>query len=120
MRDDFDDDDFDDAPRQPRHSGVGVASFVLAIVAAVVLMIDIVVIVSMQFHNPRRGRESEMIVGLVILACVVLQLLALGLGIGGLLQRDRKKVFAILGVCFSAVPLLGEACLMLIGLAARH
>ena len=45
-------------------------------------------------------------------------LVALGLGIGGLLQKDRKKIFAILGTIFSAMTIIfivvGYVILMII------
>ena len=44
-------------------------------------------------------------------------LLALGLGIGGLLQKERNKIFAILGTVMSAVTFVGTIFLLIIGLA---
>ena len=44
-------------------------------------------------------------------------LVALGLGIGGLIQKDRKKIFAILGTVFAAITFLGTILLMMVGLA---
>ena len=40
-----------------------------------------------------------------------------GLGIGGLLQKERKKVFAILGTVFSAAIILCTVTLIALGLA---
>ena len=56
--------------------------------------------------------------GLFIIAFLLLALIALGLGIGGLVQKERKKVFAILGIVFSALTILGTLSLMVIGLIA--
>jgi hypothetical protein len=39
------------------------------------------------------------------------------LGIGGLIQQDRKKIFAILGVVFSATALLITLFILFLGLA---
>ena len=44
-------------------------------------------------------------------------LVSLGLGIGGLLQKERKKVFAILGTVFSAAIILCTVALIALGLA---
>jgi len=41
---------------------------------------------------------------------------ALALGVAGVLQRDRRKVLAILGLVFSCGALLGTAGLLLLGL----
>ncbi len=40
-----------------------------------------------------------------------------GLGIGGLIQRERKKLFAVLGTVFASVTLIGTIFLMLLGMA---
>jgi hypothetical protein len=44
-------------------------------------------------------------------------LVGLVLGVAGLLQKDREKVFAILGVIFSAIAILCPILLVLVGLA---
>jgi hypothetical protein len=40
------------------------------------------------------------------------------LGLVGLAQQDRKKLFAILGLCCSGLVILMTAVLMIIGFAA--
>ena len=42
-------------------------------------------------------------------------LVALGLGIGGLTEKDQKKLYAILGTVFSVVTLVGTIFLVLLG-----
>ncbi len=44
-------------------------------------------------------------------------LVALGLGIGGLMQKDRKKIYAILGTIFSVGTIIVFNC---IGLLLNH
>lgn len=55
-------------------------------------------------------------VGLAIFGFVGISLIALVLGIVGLFQSDRKKIFALLGTIFSALTILGIAALILIGI----
>jgi len=43
--------------------------------------------------------------------------LALGLGIGDLIQKNNKKVFATLGIVLSSVTILGTILLVIVGLA---
>lgn len=56
-------------------------------------------------------------VGLFMFAAMGTTLIALGLGIGGLLQKERNKIFAILGTTFSLVAIAGTLFLLLLGLA---
>ncbi|MFM1770045.1 MAG: hypothetical protein RJA22_2574 [Verrucomicrobiota bacterium] len=53
--------------------------------------------------------------GLGIIAFGGTSLIALALGIAGLVQRDRKKIFPILGTVISALMLLGVLFLLLLG-----
>ena len=53
--------------------------------------------------------------GLAVIAALLAELLAIGFGIAGLCQRNRKKVFAVMGVCIGAVTLLGVIGLFIIG-----
>jgi Kef-type K+ transport system membrane component KefB len=102
----------------PRHSGLGVSSFIIAIVAGLVIFVTVVAIVAKVIANQGRVDEKspEMILaGLLILGCIGLDLLALVLGICGLFQKDRQKVFAILGVVLSALTLFGLSALMVLG-----
>lgn len=57
------------------------------------------------------------VLGLAVIGGVLLNLLGITLAIAGLIQRDRKKVFAILGLIFNGLVVLCVAALMVIGLA---
>jgi t-SNARE complex subunit (syntaxin) len=41
--------------------------------------------------------------------------LAIGLGIGGVVQSNRKKIFAVLGIVFAAITIVLTVVLMVIG-----
>ncbi|MDX9980739.1 MAG: hypothetical protein RBU25_12010 [Lentisphaeria bacterium] len=56
---------------------------------------------------------------MLIIGMMLLDLVALGLGIGGLIQKDRKKVFAILGTIFSGLTIGGVLLLMVLGTVAE-
>ncbi len=47
--------------------------------------------------------------------CFFLEMLAIGIGIGGFFQKDRSKIFAILGIAFSIATCLGLIGLMILG-----
>jgi hypothetical protein len=102
---------------QRNHSPLGVASFILSLVSGLILLVAIVAAGAMVTSNPTLDEESPEMIGLgcAILFFGFLELVALGLGIAGAIQASRSKVFAILGIVFSAVVLLGIAFLMVIG-----
>ena len=53
---------------------------------------------------------------LLLLPFLVLMLVSLGIGLGGIFQEDRKKLFAILGVVFSAAMMMGTIVIMILEL----
>lgn len=105
-----------------KHSGWGIASFVTGIAAGLLLVVLVVVAGVMQASTPGGIDESSasaIIVGLGIMGACVLGLVAIGLGIAGLVQKRRRKLFAVLGVVLPVAELLGIVLLMVIGLMAE-
>jgi len=103
----------------PKHSGLGIASFILSIISGIFLFLIFAVAGMIESSTPGGMSEESpaaMLIGLFMLGFMFLTLLAVGLGIGGLLQSDRLKIFALLGIIFSACTLLGTVLLILIGL----
>jgi hypothetical protein len=77
-----------------KHSEFGIASFSISIVVSIVIFLMI--------YNSIFDVKGTVI---ALLFTLFMYLAALGLGIGGLIQKDRKKDFAILGIIFS-IPLI--------------
>ena len=94
---------------EQKHSGLGIASFITSIVSGILIFLVIVIAGVMEASTPG-GMDEEsagaVMVGLFLFAFLGAALVALGLGIGGLLQKERKKIFAILGTVFSSVSLV--------------
>lgn len=106
---------------EQKHSGLGIASFITSIAAGILIFAAVVIAGVMETSTPGGLDEksaSAMMVGLAIIALLIVELAALGLGIGGLCRSDSKKIFAILGTTFSAVTIAGTLLLMIIGLMA--
>ena len=106
------------APPAPRHSGLGIASFVVGILAGLALFIALGVVAVMYNQSPERMDEKSptaILAGLLIIGLCLVHLLGVGLGIGGLVQKDRRKVFSALGVAVNGVALLGTIALIIIG-----
>jgi len=103
-----------------KHSGLGIASFITSIVAGILTFLLIVIAGVMEVSTPGGMNEESagaVIVGLFLFAFLFACLVTLVLGIAGLIQKDRKKIFAILGTVFSAVTLVGTISLVMLGLA---
>jgi hypothetical protein len=104
-----------------KHSGLGIASTIISVVAAIGMFAMVVVAGVMEATTPGGIKEDEaaaVIVGLLIIGAGMAELAALGLGIAGAFQSDRNKLFPILGIVFSCLTILGVIALMIIGVMA--
>jgi hypothetical protein len=104
-----------------KHSRLGIASFITSIVSGVLMFLLLVIAGVMETSTPGGMDENSagaMMVGLFLFAFLGAALVALGLGIGGLIEKDRKKIFAILGTVFAAITVVGSIFILMLGLAA--
>jgi hypothetical protein len=112
-----------EVPAAPlKHSGLGIASFAVALLIGAGLFMLILVAGVMSLRTPG-GRMDEkapltMALGCAILVGVLGNLAGLVLGIVGLCQQDRKKLFAILGVIFNGLAVAAVAALIVLGTVA--
>ncbi|WP_243892398.1 hypothetical protein [Shewanella algae] len=105
---------------QLKHSGPGIASFVTSILSGIALFITFIVAGTLETTTPGGMDENSMeavLVGLMIIFMMLVCLVSLGLGIGGLVQKDRQKIFAILGTTFSGLIILGTIGLIALGMS---
>jgi hypothetical protein len=103
-----------------KHSGLGVASFILSIAVGVFDFLVVALAGLMEASSPGGMDEESVIailIGLFILGALAANLAGMGLGIAGMVQRDRKKVFSVLGLAFNAAIVFGIIGLMVIGAA---
>ena len=99
------------------HSGMGVASFTLSMVAGLGLLV-IFAIAGVAESRPGGLDEASPLataIGLVLLLAALANMVALGLGIAGLVQAGRNRLFATLGTVFASATLLGSLVLALLG-----
>jgi hypothetical protein len=122
----FDNEAFDD-PRDDRefhplpHSRFGVASFVLAVVTGILLFVLCAIAGIMETTAPGGIDENSpvmIVLGLLLIGGLFVELLAVALGVAGLFERRRMKVFAVLGAALGAIALLGGVFLVILGLVA--
>ena len=94
------------------------ASFIISLVIGLLLVIIIVIAGVIEESTPG-GMDEEsapaVIIGFLLINLLIGDLIAFGLGIAGLAQRNSKKIFALLGTIFSSVAILAMATLMIIG-----
>jgi hypothetical protein len=99
------------------HTGLGVASLVLGVVAGIgafVVFVAAGVLGSSDAMN--RGPLLAIAVGVGMILVMMTTSFASGLAVGGLVQKDKSKVFAIVGLVINILLILSLVALMLIGL----
>jgi hypothetical protein len=102
-----------------KHSGFGIASFIIAIGAAILHFVVLGVATVLDATTPGGlGDDSPelMLVGLGTIVGLFADFVGVGLGIAGICQRRRSKVFAVLGVVICTVEFVGVVSLMVIGM----
>lgn len=102
-----------------KHSAFGIASFIISIIAWISLLMTLIVaVIIAAVVEPINIQESYpigILVGSLLLIVFLLSLIGIGLGIAGLFQKKRKKVFSILGLIFNGIVFLGIFVLFIIG-----
>ena len=107
-----------EAPRL-KHTGFGIASFVIALVAGATVFSVILIAGVLETQLPGGlgpDGPAVMMVGFAFLAAMGLHLLGFGLGVGGIVQNDCKKVFAVLGLVFNSLVLIGSCGFLALGM----
>jgi hypothetical protein len=114
-------------PQRPPHSIYGIISCTLALLSCVVFCMLVVVIGFLAttapelYGNPKNWDEESpplilLVVGIGIWGCIFATFAAFILGVVGAFQPHTRKVFSLLGIFFSAVPLLLLACFVTLGI----
>jgi len=101
-----------------KHSGLGISSFVISLGGGFAMFVLFCVAGFMETTTPGGIDEKSgvaVVLGLVIFAVIAVHLLGMGLAIGGLTQKDRKKVFSILGLVFNVLVIVGTTSLIVLG-----
>ena len=90
---------------EKKHSGMGIASFTISIIVfcSYVFLIIMAVLASGQ-HNQAYGNPSKIqsIIGIAMIFLNIIAIVAVGLGIATLFQKERKRLLGIIGLIFSS------------------
>ncbi|NMI02879.1 hypothetical protein HF638_02770 [Paenibacillus sp. SZ31] len=119
--------DHEREPMAPlKHSGPGIASFIIGLVAIVgyILIFFTAAMAlndSIEVLTPLQAEElalhpAVILASLAILVCLILNLAGGILGIIGLILKNRKKVFAIIGTLMNGIIILAFIGLILVGM----
>lgn len=100
-----------------KHSLLGIISFSLAIFSFILLF---VILVFVGYHTLVSSGlpENEILyffVGMIIILLLVIVLISMIVGILGILEKNRRKLFGILGVSIDVVMILLVVSLFIIG-----
>jgi hypothetical protein len=100
------------------HSGSGIASFVLACVSFVVLILMIGGVIA---NVDDTGISDAVIqtLDLMLFLSIGLMLIGVSTGIIGIVQSNRKKIFGTLGLIFNVLMLLSVLGILLLGYFAN-
>lgn len=99
-----------------KHSGLGIASFVTSIAIGVSELTLVAIAGVLEATTPGGiDEKSATLLGLLMIAGLVGSVVGVGLGIAGVLQKNRKKLPSILGLVINGVIILGVILLMVIG-----
>jgi hypothetical protein len=100
---------FEEDVRFGKHSRLGVASFVISLVVGGLDLLLLVLAFVLGAIAPELMEMGSVIMHIIISAALlglVANVAGLGLGIAGLLARNRKKTFSVLGLILNAVILI--------------
>ena len=114
-----------------KHSGPGIASFILGLLgilsAIVGLLVIFVTLADYATPNGLNIPDSEELAAnaavavgaLLYLLSLLLSLVGIVLGIVGCVIRNRRRIFAVLGLVFSAIVTVGTLVTLLLGILAQ-
>lgn len=106
-------------PEVPKHSGVGVASFILAVLSCLTMCALFISAVYMQVQDPMMVEPDDgtsMLWNSTAIGAALLAVVGLVLGIMGLLTAGRRKRYAVLGIAFNGLTVLTVVSLLVMGL----
>lgn len=114
-------------PDTRKHSRIGIASSVIGIVAALIFCLAFILAFgygfSMVAQNPsfQVDQSSPTVLSLGLVMCIspLLSLIGVGLGIGGVVQKNDKKIFGIIGLVLNLLIILVFCVLAVIGMTGQ-
>ena len=91
---------------QIKHSNLGIASFIIAMVVGICDVGLLILTIASTLVSQDTGIKAAVAFVLMLILGAVLNLAGLGLGIGGALMKNRKRIFPILGIVLNSLAIL--------------
>ncbi|MED5016858.1 hypothetical protein P9847_06015 [Paenibacillus chibensis] len=109
-------------PQLKRHSGPGIASFIISLVSMLAYIVSVGAmgaIFSSSLNGEGLSWSDSSTTGVTIITIILIGLFAANLigivlGIVGLVLRNRKKIFAILGLSLNTIIILSFGLMFVI------
>ena len=96
-------------------SGFGIASLMLSISSMIEVFFLIIIVSSISIAENSIINE---ILGICILLCLFQFLISIGLGIAGILQKQRVRLCAVVGTLLSSAALVVVASIVAVGIVS--
>jgi hypothetical protein len=95
------------SPSPPsKHSRLGIASYILAILANLIVIGDMAIVLRLQ-KNPTVVQNFAVIDPMLTWLTAILATAGLGLGIAAVVRKEKKRVFGYSGLIVNGLVLLG-------------
>ena len=102
-----------------KHSGVGIASVVLAVLSGLIVFGTLAVGTMMTVDDPTAFEDENAtatkVLGFFILTPAVVALMGLGLGVGAAVQREHRKTFGVIGLVLNGAIVVLVVGLLVLG-----
>ncbi|MEW9094857.1 MAG: hypothetical protein AB2417_07200 [Clostridiaceae bacterium] len=95
----IEDNSYEESELKLPHSKLGIASFAFALVGIVLFIISIILLVKTNNQGAYQEITSSDIKGTILLLISgVLSFVGIGLGVAGMITKNRKKIFPAIGI----------------------
>jgi len=105
-----------------KHSGLGIASFIIAVISTAIIFISFGILAYGEKIYPEIPIPTDVIQPVVVMILFFgsfLSFIGFGLGMAGLIIKGRKKSFSILGFTINSALLIGTILILIIGVLAN-
>ena len=100
------------------HNGKGIASFIIG-VTSVVFILALIGTAGVMTKAGTMTPQLAMLLGLGMISACFVDLIGIGLGIAGAVERSSKKVYPVLGLALNVGILVLFGVLLVVGLGMK-
>ncbi len=100
-----------------KHSVWGIVSFIISLIIGILMLRSFIFTVIGIYFTPgvdeQFVRDSAVTFMFMNIIWIIFDIVAIGLGVIGLLQKEKKKIFSILGIVISSTTIFGIIAIMM-------